>query len=295
MWRMGPLYCDLTILLTFQYAKALFLFICSNDFRRTHTNPVKLTRKDVGQVLLGGMRFMLSFREAKVHSFSSLSLFIIFIQDCGLHIGCCLSTFAGPSERNSIFSKLSATSTTCTHIIITSSTKIWVDMVPYTSHPNVMLGKQTAPSTMPRLTTLKIFILMLLNGMQLLWNGKLPILLLYILTVIRFVDDVMYKVAYDSSVYNGKPFAIDTSPHYFILNTAVGGRHRFYVCNILNFALRILAWRPNRRNSFSAISLYLHFQAVIIMFDYSEWSTMCACMDGSLVQLVVAMDVVTSP
>ena len=39
----------------------------------------------------------------------------------------------------------------------------------------------------------------------------------------RFVDDVQYKLVYDDTVYNGKPFAIDTSPHYWILNTAVGG------------------------------------------------------------------------
>ncbi len=50
----------------------------------------------------------------------------------------------------------------------------------------------------------------------------------------RFVDDVQYYKVYDSTVNKGKPFAIDTSPHYWILNTAVGGFAR------VNYSLLLL-------------------------------------------------------
>lgn len=53
------------------------------------------------------------------------------------------------------------------------------------------------------------------------------LLLLFPFVFCRFVDDVNYYVVYDNEVYKGQPFALDTSPHYWILNTAVGGNSPF--------------------------------------------------------------------
>jgi hypothetical protein len=48
-------------------------------------------------------------------------------------------------------------------------------------------------------------------------------LFLLLLFICRFWDEVAYKVVDSASVNNGKNFTFDITPHYFILNTAVGG------------------------------------------------------------------------
>lgn len=39
----------------------------------------------------------------------------------------------------------------------------------------------------------------------------------------RYLDDVAYKTVTSDSLANGKPFPVDNTPHFVILDTAVGG------------------------------------------------------------------------
>ena len=40
--------------------------------------------------------------------------------------------------------------------------------------------------------------------------------------ILRYLDDNPYYTIYNTSLNKGGPFAMDTSPHFWIINTAIG-------------------------------------------------------------------------